>query len=60
MSNTITMYETIENEYCEYQKEHNFPVTAVLDYLETDDMEELYIFLDEYNTDDTRAILQLV
>ncbi|CAD0300838.1 hypothetical protein [Enterococcus phage vB_EfaH_149] len=60
MENTVTMYETIENEYSEYQKEHKFPIKIVLEYLETDDLNELNNFLEEYNSDDTRGILQLI
>lgn len=60
MENTVTMYETIENEHSEYQKEYKFPIEVVLEYLETDDLNELYNFLEEYNSDDTRGILQLI
>lgn len=49
----IKLYATVENEGIERQEALYFPLSLILEYLDTDDLTE---FMEEYTTDDTNEL----
>lgn len=49
----IKLYATVENEGKEEQEALYFPLSLILEYLDTDDLTE---FMEEYTTDDTNEL----
>lgn len=49
----VKLYATVENDGKEEQETLYFPLSVILEYLDTDDLTE---FMEEYTTDDTNAL----